>query len=444
MRARTAAILGAAAMLGAPMAASAAPVLMISIDGLRPADIWDADKRGLKVPNLRKLEAEGMYATGVRNALPTVTYPNHTTLVTGVWPAKHGIAGNTTFDPKGDNQGGWYWYASDIKVPTLWDAVHKAGRKTASVYWPVSVGAPSIDYDIPELWRAHITEDAKLLKAVSTPGLVDQLEAATGLKLAEMTEELPQNNEARTTFTEALITAKEPEFLTLHLAALDHSQHGFGPDSPQSKAVLEQLDTEVGRLVAAARKAEPGVVVAIVSDHGFAPVSHSVNLQQAFIDAGLITYDERTRRVLGWDAAPWGGASAAIVLARPNDLELQKKVVELLARLTANPEYGIARFVDAPQVAALGGTPMASFWVDFKPGYQNGGRPGGPMVGPAPEKGTHGYFPEHPEMRATFILSGPGVPAKGAIGEIDMRDIAPTIAKVLKVDLPSADGKPLL
>jgi predicted AlkP superfamily pyrophosphatase or phosphodiesterase len=424
-------------------AAAAAPVLMISIDGLRPADVLDADQRGLKLPNLRKLAAEGMYATGVRNALPTVTYPNHTTLVTGVWPAKHGIAGNTTFDPLGQNLGGWYWYASDIKVPTLWDAAHKAGRKTASVYWPVTVGDAAIDYDIPELWRAHIAEDAKLLKAVSTPGLVDQLEAATGLKLAQMTEELPQNNEARTSFTVALIKAKKPAFTTLHLAALDHAQHGFGPDTPQSKAVLEQLDAMVGRLVATARAAEPGIVIAVVSDHGFAPLQHAVNLEGAFVDAGLMSADEKTHRITSWQAAPWGGASAAVVLAKPDDPALKAKVAEVLARLATNPELGIASIVDAGEIARMGGTPQASFWVDFKPGYEAGGRPGGPMVGPSGQRGTHGYFPDHPEMRATFILAGPGVPKKGAIGEIDMRDIAPTVAKVLQVQLPSADGKPL-
>src|SRR5579864_867252 len=160
--------LAAALMVSAltvPAVAQAAPVLMISIDGLRPADIWDADKRGLKVPNLRKLEAEGVYATGVRNALPTVTYPNHTTLITGVWPAKHGIANNQTFDPLQKNFGGWYWYTRDIKVGTLWDAVHAAHGKVASLSWPVSVGARSIDFDLPEYWRANNAEDMKLLRA---------------------------------------------------------------------------------------------------------------------------------------------------------------------------------------------------------------------------------------------------------------------------------------
>jgi predicted AlkP superfamily pyrophosphatase or phosphodiesterase len=314
----------------------------------------------------------------------------------------------------------------------------------ASIFWPVSVGASSIDYDIPEFWRAHIAEDAKLLTAVSTPGLVAELEGATGQKLVDISDELPANNVARTKFAEALIRAKKPGFMTLHLAALDHAQHGYGPDTPESRAVLEGLDAEVGDLVATARKAEPGIVIAIVSDHGFAALQHAVNIESAFVEAGLITVDEKTHRVTSWRASPWGNASAAVVLANPNDAAVKAKVAELLAKLAANPEYGIVRIADGAEIARMGGTPQASFWIDFKPGYEAGGRPGGPMVGATATKGTHGYFPDHPEMRATFILAGPGVPAKGAIGEIDMRDIAPTLAKLLKVDLPSADGKPLL
>src|ERR1700761_4060783 len=79
--------------------AAASPVLMISVDGLRPLDVIDADKRGFKIPNMRALMAAGAYATGVKNVLPTVTYPDHTTLVTGVWPDVHGIHANTKFDP---------------------------------------------------------------------------------------------------------------------------------------------------------------------------------------------------------------------------------------------------------------------------------------------------------------------------------------------------------
>jgi predicted AlkP superfamily pyrophosphatase or phosphodiesterase len=118
-------------------------------------------------------------------------------------------------------------------------------------------------------------------------------------------------------------------------------------------------------------------------------------------------------------------------------------VSALLAGLAARPQLGIAQVADAREIARMGGTPMASFWVDFKLGYVMGSDPAKPAVSPGAVKGTHGYFPTHPEMRATFIVSGPGI-TKTALGEIDMRDIAPTLAKVMKVSLPQADGKPLL
>ena len=135
--------------------ATAPPLLLlISVDGMKPEAVIDAPSHGLKVPNLRAFMADGAYARGVRGVLPTLTYPSHTTLLTGASPAKHGIIDNTTFDPELRNQRGWYWYTEDIKVPTLWDAAAAANLKTANVYWPVSVGA-KITYNLPQIWRAR-------------------------------------------------------------------------------------------------------------------------------------------------------------------------------------------------------------------------------------------------------------------------------------------------
>ncbi|MEI9997299.1 MAG: ectonucleotide pyrophosphatase/phosphodiesterase [Rhizomicrobium sp.] len=438
-------LLLSAALLLAPTAPAAAqPVLMISIDGLRPGDVTDADKRGLKLPNLRAVMAGGAWASGVRNMLPTVTYPNHTTLITGAAPAVHGISNNVVFDPLQKNLEGWYWYAADIKVGTLWDAVHKAGGKTASLGWPVSVGTRSIDFDIPEYWRAWTPEDLKLIRALSTDGLLDALARDSGLPAAQLPGTEPENDATRAAYTAALLARERPQFTTLHLAALDHYEHKFGPGSPEANAILEETDATVGSLVAAARKAEPDLVVAIVSDHGFAPVQHDVNLIAAFIDAGLVTLDPATHKVAGWEASPWtAGGSAAVVLARPDDAALKAKVAALLARLAADPANGIAAVIDAPAIAALGGGTEPSFWVDFHPGWEAANRPGAALLLPGSNKGTHGYFPAHPEMRATFLIDGPGLAKTGALGEIDMRDIAPTLAKILGVALPQATGRPL-
>jgi predicted AlkP superfamily pyrophosphatase or phosphodiesterase len=247
----------------------------------------------------------------------------------------------------------------------------------------------------------------------------------------------------RTRFAAALIAAKKPQFTTVHLRGLDHVEHNSGPGSPQAHAALETLDAAVGRLVDQARKAAPDLVVAIVSDHGFAPVEHSVNLIAPFIQAGLITLDG-AGQVASWQAEPWGGASAAIVLAHPDDASVKARVSSLLKDLAAKPELGIAQVADTNEIAQMGGTPLASFWVDFKPGFVMGTNPAAPPVGPGSVKGTHGYFPTHPEMRATLILSGPSIIRRGSLGEVDMRDVAPTLAKIMKVSLPGADGKPLL
>ena len=128
-------LVAAALILPGPVAAQQ-PVqtpllLMISIDGLRPDYVTAADAHGAKIPNLRRFLTEGAFAQGVLGVIPTVTYPSHTTLITGVWPARHGILANVVFDPLRENQSGWYWYTEDIRVPTLWDAAARAGLSTA-------------------------------------------------------------------------------------------------------------------------------------------------------------------------------------------------------------------------------------------------------------------------------------------------------------------------
>src|ERR1700724_3358849 len=128
-------------------------LVMISVDGMRPDYVTAADAHGAKIPQLRRFMKEGSYAVGVVGVVPTVTYQSHTTLVTGVWPTKHGIFGDTTFDPLQKNYQGWYWYAQDIRVPTLWDLAEQAGRTTAAFPVRRFLLAPSLG----GRWEAHST-----------------------------------------------------------------------------------------------------------------------------------------------------------------------------------------------------------------------------------------------------------------------------------------------
>ncbi len=222
------------------------------------------------------------------------------------------------------------------------------------------------------------------------------LEKATGLTLGDALGETIEVDIGRAQFTAALIEAKHPQFTTLHLRGLDHIEHGSGPSSPEAVAALEQLDTAIGKLIVRARKAEPDLVVAIVSDHGFAPVLHDVNLLGRFVEAGLITLDAKGKPV-SWLAEPWGGASAAVVLAHPEDAALKAKVAALLAKLAADPVLGIDSVADAGAIARMGGTAMASFWIDFKPGYQMGQNPRRRHCRPARSRARMAISPATPK-----------------------------------------------
>lgn len=428
-----------------PAAASAEPILLISIDGLRPGDVLEAEKRGLSIPHLRRFMTEGSYASGVTGVLPTLTYPSHTTLITGVSPARHGIVANNSFDPTQINQGGWYWYAQDIKVPTLWEAASKAGLSTGNVHWPVSVAAKGVRWNLPQIWRTGHADDAKLLDALATPGLKAELEKANGEPYAAGIDESLSGDENRGRFATALIAAHQPDFLTVYLTALDHEQHLKGPDTPEAKAVLEKIDAIVGRLMAAEQKAHSDAVIALVSDHGFEPAQSALNIFRPFIDEGLIQLD-KDGKIASWRAIPWiSGGAAAIMLAKPDDQALIARVKALLDRLAANPANGIARIADPQAVAQMGGNPQASFYVNLRPGFVTDifRGPDAAIVGPAPVKGMHGYFPGPPNLRSTFMLMGKPVPAGKDLGQIDMRAIAPTLAEIMRVSLPDAEERPV-
>ncbi|MGO9945536.1 MAG: alkaline phosphatase family protein [Steroidobacteraceae bacterium] len=413
-------------------------VMLISVDGLKPEAIIDAKSHGLKVPNIRAFMTDGVYASGVRGVLPTLTYPSHTTLMTGASPAKHGIYDNTTFDPLARNEKGWYWYAEDVQVPTLWDAAAAAHLKTASIYWPVSVGA-RITFNLPQIWRTGTDDDLKLPRALSTPGLEQELSAELGRYPGGM-EETVAEDEIRARFAIRLLEKKHPSFFTVYLTGLDTEQHLSGPFSQKSNAALERLDAVIGSLRAAAEQAAPGrATICVVSDHGFAAVEHDVNLYAAFREAGLISVDQ-AGKISGWKATAWpAGGSAAVMLADPKDQPTAARVKTLLEKLAGDPANGIERILTPEDIQRGRGFPNAAYLVSFRSGYEMGLATSPPLVTAPSNLGMHGYLPEHPDMRSVFFIVGPHVAQDKSVGEIDMRRIAPTIAGILHIRLAGAE-----
>jgi predicted AlkP superfamily pyrophosphatase or phosphodiesterase len=419
-------------------AAGAPTVMLISVDGMKPEAIIDAQRHHLKVPNLRAFMKDGVYATGVRGVLPTLTYPSHTTLLTGASPAKHGVYGNTTFDPLLRNQRGWYWYAEDLKVPTLWDAAAAAHIETANIYWPVSVGA-NITYNLPQIWRTGTDDDLKLQRALSTQGLEQDLSAGLGRYPGGMQETVAED-EIRARFAIRLLQKKHPRFFTVYLTGLDTDEHLSGPFSAKSNETLERLDAVVGSLRAAAEQEAPGrATICVVSDHGFAPVEHDVNLYAAFLQAGLFNVD-KDNNVTAWKAMLWpAGGSAAVMLADPADAQVRARVKALLDQLESDPANGIDRILTREEIQRGRGFPDAAYLISLRSGYEMGYSLTQPLIVKPGNLGMHGYLPERAEMRSAFFIVGPHIAKAKSVGEIDMRQIAPTIASILRVRLGGAE-----
>jgi predicted AlkP superfamily pyrophosphatase or phosphodiesterase len=143
---------------------------------------------------------------------------------------------------------------------------------------------------------------------------------------------------------------------------------------------------------------------------------------------------------------PWpSGGSVAVVLARPTDQSLQHGVEDLLQRLKADQGNGIAAIANSGQIARMGANPQASFFIELQPNTTSAGfsTTPGPLLTQPKSKGMHGYFPQRPSMRSTFMIMGPGIEPGRSLGEIDMRAIAPTLAAVLCIPLPSAEKPPV-
>jgi predicted AlkP superfamily pyrophosphatase or phosphodiesterase len=427
-------------LFSAASAAAVPPVLVISVDGLHPAYVTEADRYGLKVPALRRLMQQGAHARGVVGVVPTVTYPSHTTLLTGVTPQEHGIISNTPFDPLNVNKEGWYWYAEDIKAKTLWEVASKAGLRTASVNWPVTVGDRNISFLLPEYWRASTGDDLKLMRQLDRPeDLMEQLEAKLGPFIDGYVGTV-ESDWIRTRFTIALLRERKPQFMATHIIALDEIEHARGPFIAPAFEVLEQLDKMIGEMMDAAVAVDPSAVVAVVSDHGFIATHTAVNLRTRFVEAGLIKLKQNPSGATvidDWQAQLWyGAASAGVVLRDPADKEVKGRVEALLKSLASESRNGIARVLDKAALQAAGGFPSADFAVEFAPGFYLGNEIQGEMLRPAVSKGTHGYLPARPEMHASLFIRGPNIEAGRDLGVIDMRQIAPTLAGILGVRLP--------
>jgi predicted AlkP superfamily pyrophosphatase or phosphodiesterase len=416
-------------------------VILISVDGMPPDYYIAPEKLGLRAPTLTMMKQSGAHAEGMEGVYPTVTYPQHTTMVTGLRPAAHGIVQNRIFEAPSDPQTRyWYWYANALKGETLWTAAKKAGLITAAVGWPVTVGA-EIDYNVPEIYEPGESPATwKWTAKHSTPGL---LEKALGPDLKKDSSV----DERLTSVSEFIINNYRPNLLLLHLIELDGAHHRNGPRTKDGIETAEREDGYIRRVIEATKHAGifEKTTFFVVSDHGFASIDKRFSPNVALAKEGLITLDA-AGKATAWKAAAWpAGGSCAIVLKDVNDKETEAKVIALFSKLAKQERSPIKQILTRAELRKLKAVPQAALMLEAAPGYSFDDTLTGAEVRDSGEtyKGTHGYLPTDPRMRASLIIYGAGARSGAKLPLARMIDLAPSIAVLLKLKLPQPEGKPL-
>ncbi|HTI09597.1 MAG TPA: ectonucleotide pyrophosphatase/phosphodiesterase [Puia sp.] len=415
-----------AAGMGSSQAQQVQHVVLVTVDGFRPDFYRDPSWNAV---HIRELMKGGVSADGVNSVFPSMTYPSHTTIVTGVQPEQHGIYYNNMFEPNGPT-GKMYWNAGSIKVPTLWGVAQEKGLKVAALFWPVSAEAP-VRYDIPDIGSMGEAVREKYSKPA---GIVDELR-----KQLFNGDSINYGRDVNVGRIAAYVIKKDqPNLMTIHLFSVDHYEHMQGRDGDKVRAAVAGADSAIGIMMDALKEAGiwDKTVFIVTGDHGFNNVKTSVNPNIWLIRAGLITDVKKDE----WKAQFFSvGGSTYLYLKDPNDEPTLKKVRELLEGLP--PEVkAFFRVIDRAQLRAIGGNPEVAFALSA----ENGASFGNAMTGEAVKEGhggTHGYFPDFREIRTGFVAFGPGIRQGGEIPLMNLRDIAPAVARLLGLSFPSAVGK---
>ena len=415
-------------------------LIVISYDAFSEEN-WELART---LPNFSSLLSLGSHSTKLKSVYPTLTYTVHTTIVTGVYPDKHGIIHNNPLQPFiRENQQDWYWFRKDIKVPTLYDAAKEKGLRTAGILWPVT-GKASLRYNLPEI--AAIKDESQVFKILKngTPAFCISMAIRHGRSLQGPKQ--PYLDDFTASCAIDTIKRKKPHLLLMHLIELDDAKHRYGTDSIEVTRTVERMDKRLGCILRAVKDAgmSKDTVIAIVGDHGQFNVQKEVHLNNFLRDAGLITED---KGVLTWRAYFQSAGGSAYLHIKPGDQQAQDVAAELMENMAADPANGIQRLYSRKELNDFHVDQSIKYMAEARIGYGFTEVLGAQTIEDLNlqhiKYATHGYSPDKPNYRCNMLISGPGIKQGYEVGDIEMVDIAPTLARILQLDLNGCDGRTL-
>jgi predicted AlkP superfamily pyrophosphatase or phosphodiesterase len=413
-------------------------VIVITLDGFPARALLDPR---LPMPTLRALIAKGAMASGMQPINPTVTWPNHTALITGVDASKHHVVANglITFP---DDRGQptiepWVDKSKLVHAETLYEAAAAKGLTTGQVDWVAIYGAKGVNWQFGEKPDA----DSPIARELITSGMVTREEV---LEFGEKSSPAWRDQ----VWTDAAVDIVEhhtPDLLLLHLLETDSIQHAYAPLTPAAYAAYAYADHCLERVVDAVREtgALDRTTFFILSDHGFSTYTHTISPNAALVKMGLLRKDNNTYLGDVWVKAE-GGAAELFIRKEKQRAALVPKLksyfegVEGIQHAYTNEE---ARLIGMPSERDTDQAPQ--LYLTAKPDFAFSDNVDGELITTHSPKGAHGYLNASSDMQALFVASGAAIRPGIKMDAISNLRVAPTIAKILGIQLPDAELPPL-
>ena len=378
-----------------PAAQKAHYVVLVSLDGFR----WDYARRDHAV-KLLALGKRGVWAPeGMMPSYPSLTFPNHFTIVTGLYPEHHGLVANSFYDetkharyaisiPAVVRDGSWY-----SGMP-LWSLAEGQGMRAACLFWPGSEA---------EIAGHRPTWYAQFDNKTEATDEVEQARIDDAIALLKMPE------------------AERPHFITIYYSEPDHEGHEFGPDAPQTKAAVVKMDKLIGKLEKALNSTGLPIDLVVVSDHGMAKVEGGwITLDEL---ADLSNFENAGALLYGKTEEDRARAYTRLKQASSQFIAYRRKNVPAGLNYSQNPREGDPVVIATGPFAIRAHTPPKD-----KPDH-------------APEMGMHGFDPHQvPEMKASFFAAGPDIVPGKTVAPFQNTNLYPWIAHILGLQTPKNDG----
>lgn len=392
-------------------------LIVLSLDAMFDADLaW-----GDTAPFWQDFLKNSAGCTQVKTVFPSLTYPAHVTLMTGCRPMTTGIGQNQPFQPcRAPENRVWYWEEDDVRVPTLFHAVKAAGGDSAAILWPVTGKSRVIRWNFPEVLALPGENQVMKMLRYGTPGWILKMEMKHGKKRKSTGQ--PDLSDYAMILLQDLLRTRRPTLSCVHLVDLDEMRHQHGVMSPEAMAANARNAARV-EAVWKQMQETPGyedAILCVVSDHGQADITRTVRLQHELHKRGLYGVQVQSCGMSAYLFASEEKAQAAANLIQAEGEAL-----------------GVAHVYDRQELDALGCAQGPVMAVEACPETVFADA----LDERKREKATHGFGPGHAAENCLLLARGKGINAGTYLPPIPMEDVAPTLAGLMGIALPTAEGK---